>query len=277
MKTKPAKLLMAMLLGMSSMALVSTSVLAGDDNSSHGSGGDDHSHSSGSDDQHSGSSSSSTPSCTGQPMSACGLNIVKITCTGSAISTSSKDKSGHEEGDDSHDSTDKDSSSKNDRDHNDDMHSDHKDRSQGSNKQGDGKISICHRMGGAEVSLTVANDGYASGHSKHDLDTIGRCSDFDTDKSSDDSKTDKNKDHKISLSDTGYRLGVTTTQIACLKGPSNTSYTIGGTTYPGANLNGSNVSVVIKGLSQSTNPTSSQGANQGSNSSSSRGGAKNLY
>lgn len=252
MKTKPAKLLMAMMLGMGSLAFVSTSVLADDSKDSK-------------DSKDSSGSSSSAPSCTGQPMTTCGLNIVKITCTGTTISSSSKDKSGKDESDDTgHDSKDKDSSNKNDRDYNDDMHKDHHDHSADATGN---KVSICHRMGGAEVSLTVANDGWLNGHSKHPLDTIGRCSDFDKDKSDDDSKADKDKDTKISASDVGYSLGVTTTQIACLKGPSSTSYTIGGKTYPGANLNGSNVSVDIKG----------QATTQGSNTSSSRGGAKTLH
>jgi hypothetical protein len=262
MKTKPAKLLMAMLLGMGSLAFVSTSALA--DNSKDSK-----------DSKDSSGSSSSTPSCTGQPMSTCGLNIVKITCAGTTISASSKDKSGKDEGDDdTHKSKDKDSNNKNDRDYNDDMHKDHHDHSADASGN---KVSICHRMGGAEVSLTVANDGWLSGHSKHALDTIGRCADFDKDKSDDDSKSDKDKDSKISASDVGYSLGVTTTQIACLKGSSSSSYTIGGKTYPGANLNGPTISVVIKGQSSTTTPGSSQGATQGSNTSSSRGGAKTLH
>ena len=71
-------------------------------------------------------------------------------------------------------------------------------------------------MGGAVVSLVVANDGWLSGHSKHALDTIGRCEDFDSKKSDDDSKEDKDKDHKMSASDAGYSIGLTTTQISCL-------------------------------------------------------------
>ena len=267
MKTKPAKLLMAMMLGMGSLAFVSTSALADDSKDSK-------------DSKDTSGSSSSAPSCSGRPMTTCGLNIVKITCTGSSISSSSKDKSGKDESDDdSHKSKDKDSGGKNDRDRYQESHQDHKDRS---NDPNDGKIAICHRMGGAEVSIVVANDGWLNGHSKHPLDTIGRCADFDKDKSDDDSKADKDKDTKISASDVGYSLGVTTTQIACLKGPSSTSYTIGGKTYPGANLNGPNVSVDIKG--QATSSTSSggqgsggQGSTQSSNTSSSRGGAKTLH
>jgi len=71
-------------------------------------------------------------------------------------------------------------------------------------------------MGGAETSLVVANDGKLSGHSKHALDTVERCEDFHARKDDDDSKEDKDKDHKISASDVGYSIGITTTQVACL-------------------------------------------------------------
>ena len=77
---------------------------------------------------------------------------------------------------------------------------------------------------GPKSSLVVANDGWLSGHSKHALDTIGRCGDdFDNAKNDDDSKEDKDKDHKISASDAGYAIGLTPSLIACLKGaPGNT-------------------------------------------------------
>lgn len=39
------------------------------------------------------------------------------------------------------------------------------------------KVTICHRMGNAEVTLDVDDDGYFHGHSKHPLDTEGRCAD----------------------------------------------------------------------------------------------------
>lgn len=238
MKTKPAKLLMALLFGLGSTTIFSTAAFA-----------DDHDHNS--------AVSASSANCTGQLITACGLKVVKTTCTGSTVPTS---EHGHEnESDDnSHHSKDKDSDNKNDRDYNDDSHRDHHDHS---NDPKGSKVSVCHRMGGAEVSLTVANDGWLSGHSKHALDTIGRCADFDTDKSSDDSKADKDKDHKISASDAGYSLGLTTTQIACLKGSTGSTYTINGTTYPGAALNTATSSISIQSPSQGP----------------SRGGARTLH
>jgi hypothetical protein len=249
MKTKPAKLLMALLLGMGSSAFVASVALA-----------DDSKEAKDSKDSH---VSASSATCTGQLVSACGLKVVKTTCTGSTVPSSSKDKDGKDDTDDSsHLSKDKDShDNKNDRDRNDDFHKDHGDHS---NDAYGNKISICHRMGGAVVSLTVANDGWASGHSKHDLDTIGRCADFDADKNSDDaknSKDDKDKDHKISLSNTGYSMGLTTTQIACLNGSPGSTYTINGTTYPGAGLNSGSFAISI------------QSVNQGP----SRGGARTLH
>jgi hypothetical protein len=200
MKTKPAKLLMAMLLGMGSLAIVSTSALAEDSKDSK--------------DSKDSNVTASTQRCATNVDTSCGVKVLLTTCSGSSAS---KDTKSDESDDSKHTSKDKDSKTgKNDRDYNDDMHRDHKDRSQGSNKEADGKISICHRMGGAEVSLTVANDGWLNGHSKHPLDTIGRCEDFHAAKDSDDSKEDKDKDHKISASDAGYAAGLTTTQIDCL-------------------------------------------------------------
>lgn len=261
MKTKPAKLLMAMLLGMGSMAVATTSAFA-DDNSSSNS-------SKNSSDSKSSAGTPASSQCTDQLVSACGVNVVKTTCSVAPVSSSTK--SG-ESDDSSHKSSDKDShDNKNDHDRNDDFHKDHRDRS--SDSVGN-KISICHRMGGAEVSLTVANDGWASGHSKHALDTIGRCSDFDSDKSNDDSKQEKDKsdveknhETKSSLSDAGYSMGLTLNQIACLKGSPSSSYTINGTTYPGAGFNSSNVTVSLQGT----------GASGASSSRSSRGGARTLH
>ncbi len=41
------------------------------------------------------------------------------------------------------------------------------------------KVTICHRMGGARVTIDVDDDGYFHGHSKHPMDTEGRCEDQD--------------------------------------------------------------------------------------------------
>ncbi|MDD2721175.1 MAG: hypothetical protein PHH47_07705 [Gallionella sp.] len=203
MKTKPAKLLMALLLGMGSVAFVATTAYAEDSKDSKDSK-----------DSGDGKSTSTAPKCTGQVISDCGVKFVLTTCTGSTVASSSKDKDGKDEGDDkNHESKAKDSDGKNDRDRYDESHRDHADRS-GDAKEG--KIAVCHRMGGAAVSLVVANDGWLSGHSKHALDTVGRCEDFDAAKKDDDSKEDKDKDHKVSASDVGYSIGLTTTQVACL-------------------------------------------------------------
>ena len=212
MRTKPAKLLMALLLGMGSLAIVSTPAFADDSKDSKDS-----------------KDSSSVTGCTGKVIYDCGVKFVLTTCNGSSIASTSKDKDGKDESDDDkHESKDKTSdkdkdgkdkagTAKNDHDRNEDTHRDHLDRSAGSEHQeGDGKIAICHRMGGAETSLVVANDGKLSGHSKHALDTVERCEDFHARKDDDDSKEDKDKDHKISASDVGYSIGITTTQVACL-------------------------------------------------------------
>jgi len=196
MRTKPAKLLMALLLGMGSLAIVSTPAFADDSEESE--------------------DSSSVTGCTGRVIYDCGVKFVQTTCPGSTVSASRNDES-DESDDESHESKAKDSDDKNDHDRNEESHRDHLDRSAGSEHQeGDGKIAICHRGGGAETSLVVPNDGKASEHYKHDLDTVERCEDFHARKDDDDSKEDKDKDHKISVSDVGYSSGITTTQVACL-------------------------------------------------------------
>lgn len=207
MKTKPAKLLMALLLGVGSLSFAATAAFAEDSKDSK--------------DTKDGEtkSSSSAPTCTGKVVSDCGVKFVLTTCTGSTASASS----GNDEHDDtSHESKAKDSNNKNDRDRYEESHRDHADRS-GDAKEG--KIAVCHRMGGAAVSLVVANDGWLSGHSKHALDTVGRCEDFEAIRRDDDSKEDKDKDHKVSASDVGYSIGLTTTQVACLN-----KYNTGNTT-----------------------------------------------
>jgi len=265
MKTQPAKLLMALLLGLSSSALITTSAFADD-----------------SEDSSSSSSSSSAKKCSDKLVSACGLQVIATTCTGT-IPSSSKDKDGNEEtDDDSHKS--KDSDGGHDRKDHEDSHADHHDRS---HESGHEKISICHRMGGAEKSLTVANDGYAGGHSRHALDTIGRCEDFNKDKENDDSKAenDKNNDekdreNKSSLSDAGYSIKLKLNQIACLKGSTSSHYTINGTTYSGGNLNSSNVSVRFAATGArgagSTGGSGGSGDTSGG-STSTRGGARTLH
>ena len=202
MRTKPAKLLMALLLGMGSLAIVSTPAFADDSEESEES-----------------EDSSSVTGCTGKVIYKCGVKFVQTTCPGSTVSASRNDESDEsdESDDESHESKAKDSDDKNDHDRNEESHRDHKDRSAASGHQeGDGKIAICHRKGGAETSLVVPNDGKAHGHSSHDLDTVERCEDFHARKDDDDSKEDKDKDHKISVSDVGYSSGFTPAQVACL-------------------------------------------------------------
>ncbi len=271
MNVKPAKLLLALLLGAGALAFASTAAFAddsknSDSNSSNSNNSDSkNSNSSSSDSKSSDDGKSAVTSsarCSSTLVSACGLKIVKTTCPSNMVSASTKSE---ERDDNSHKSKDKDSKSKNDRDYNDDMHKDHADHSRDSSGN---KISICHRMGGAEVTLTVANDGWLSGHSKHALDTIGRCDDFDVAKNNDDKfSKESDKDSKISASDAGYAMGLTTTQIACLKGSPNSTYTINGTPYPGADLNSGNTAITLQGF----------GAGGNSASRSTRGGARTLH
>ncbi len=188
--------------------------------------------------------SPSNAECTGELISACGMKVVKTACTGNSISAQT---SADESDDTSHLSKEKDTDNKNDHDYYVESHKDHSDRSK---YPLGNKLSICHRMGGVERTLLVTNDGWLSGHSKHDLDTIGRCSDFDAAKLSDDLKTDSDKDHKVSASDTGYSMGLTTTQIACLKGSPGQTFTINGTPYPGAGLNSSNFAISFQSPTQ---------------------------
>lgn len=39
------------------------------------------------------------------------------------------------------------------------------------------KVTICHRMGNARVTIDVDDDGWFHGHDKHPMDTEGRCED----------------------------------------------------------------------------------------------------
>lgn len=197
MKTKPAKLLLALLFGMSSMAFVSTSAFAADSKESK--------------DSKDSKVSENTAQCKGVVNNSCGVSVIVTTCTGSSTPTDDKDA------DKSKDKDSKSDKSKSDKDRadNDDSHRDHADRSAGE------KVSICHRAGGARQTLLVANDGWLSGHSKHTLDTVGRCVDFD-DAKNDDSKKDSDKD--ISASDAGYKK-LTPSQIDCLSNlPGNVSF-----------------------------------------------------
>ncbi|MDO9012867.1 MAG: hypothetical protein Q7U78_13845 [Gallionella sp.] len=264
MKTQPANLLLALMLGFASMAFVSTSVLAGSSEDSKKEQEDkdkedkedkDKKDKEDKDakDTKDAKDSSDSASCTSKLIKACALDVIQTTCPEGKQPTSTiKGKDGKGESDDKeHTSKDKDSvTNKNDRDRYEESRVDHKDRS----NTKDGKIAICHRMGGARVSLVVANDGWLNGHSKHALDTIGRCEDFD-DAKNDDSKKDSDK--KISASDAGYSRGFTPSQIDCLTGPTNSTYTINGKSYPGAIPVGKASTTTI------TIPSSNQGSSRG--------------
>jgi hypothetical protein len=227
MKTQPANLLLALMLGFTGMVFVSTSVMAGssdeskkekeekekekedkekEDKDKKDKDEKDAKDAKDAKDSKDSKDVSDSASCSSKLIAACGLNVIQTTCS-SYPSYSIKST---EVDDGKHKSKDKDSKFKNDRDYNDDSHKDHVNRS---NDSVGNKVAICHRMGGARVNLVVANDGWLSGHSKHALDTIGRCEDFDEAKN-DSSKKDSDK--KISASDAGYDRGLTPSQINCL-------------------------------------------------------------
>jgi len=253
MKIKPAQLVMALILGFGSLTFVSTAAWASSESKDSKDSKDSETKST--------SSTSSTSSCKGTLITACGVKLIKTTCTGAASSSKSYDIKSEENDDSKHESKAKDSNNKNDRDYAEEGQRDHRDRS---NDSEGSKVSVCHRMGGAEVSLLVANDGWLNGHSKHPLDTIGRCSDFDAKENSaksdssstkDADRKERDEDTKISASSAGYASGLTPSQISCLKGSSSTTYTVGGTPYPGGNINTSDPSVSFNIQSATQGPS----------------------
>lgn len=147
-----------------------------------------------------------TSRCTGVEVSACGVTIVKTVCTNSSDTDGDRDEAYERHGsDDGHSarthSTDIDASDgantyrKDDRippsaypGHEHDYDFDytdprgeahHVDESERMGTSPDGKITICHRMGGARVTLDVPDDQIegvrAHGHGSHEMDTLGRC------------------------------------------------------------------------------------------------------
>ncbi|HCI13474.1 MAG: hypothetical protein A2063_09285 [Gallionellales bacterium GWA2_60_142] len=236
MKNKPAKLLMALMLSIGSIAFVSTAAYAEDDKSKDTETKDSKDSKDSKDTE---AKDSKDTDCTTTHTDACSLSIYKTTCTDAATIADIKSKAekSEEQDDGTHKSKDKDTKGKNDRDYVEDSHKDHANRS-GSSEGG--KVAICHRMGGAEVSLVVANDGYLNGHSKHALDTVGRCGDFDDDDRSKSSK-DKDTDTKVSASDS---CRITQSIVSCLKGDEGSTHTINGKSYtsPGG-LNASGVKI----------------------------------
>ena len=262
------KLIAALILGMSSLALASIAYA----DSSHGQGqgqsqgeGDGH----GSDDHggDDGGGGSSSTGCTGTVINACGMQIVKSVCS----TSSSEDSDGHHdnehqdaEDDDrggdndshGHHYTDDDRDSPSNHpgsdysfdyyyDSNGSMHqcshsnpapagvqTYHVDNSHRIGTSPDGKITICHRMGGAEVTLNIPDDQIngvkAHGHGNHPLDTIGRCEDEDD--------TDPGHD-AVPRQKLSQQSNVTTSVQACLAAPAGTQVTVtlaGGSTWTGA-------------------------------------------
>ncbi len=272
---KPAKLIMALVIGLSSLSLATAYADNGNNdnqnqgNDGNGEGGD-----------HGGGGSQSSTSCSGSVVSACGLNIVQSTC---ATQTNTDN--------DRHDSEEHQDAEDNDREHDDDQnHKDnhgndmtygeddrtppsqypgqdfsfdyyydasgnmqlgispnpgqeptiHVDNSERLGTSPDGKITICHREGGAEVTLNIPDDQIngvkAHGHGDHDMDTIGRCEDEDDS----DPSHDTVPRQKLSQKPT-----VTTSVQACLSAPAGTPVTVtlaNGQTWsgsaPGCNASG---------------------------------------
>lgn len=116
----------------------------------------------------------------------------------------------------------------------------------------DGKITICHRMGGARVTLDVPDDQIngvkAHGHGDHDMDTLGRCEDQE-DASGNDDPAKIAAATKLS-----QNTSVTGSVAACLDAPAGTSMTVSlanGTIWtgsaPGCNAAGISCSVPFGG------------------------------
>ncbi len=114
----------------------------------------------------------------------------------------------------------------------------------------DGKITICHRMGGARVTLDVPDDqmygAKAHGHGIHPLDTFGRCEDQEDAEGNDDPA-------KIAAA-TPLSQGssISASMTACLAVPAGTNVTVtlpNGSTWtgpaPGCNASGVSCSVPV--------------------------------
>ena len=228
-----------------------------------------------------GSSSSST--CTGTVVSACGVQIVKSVCS---TTTQAHEEDDHENEEHQHaESDDREHDDYDGHGHNDadndrdspenhpgqdfsfDYHYDsngnmqvgassdpseptiHVNNSEREGTSPDGKITICHRMGGAEVTLDIPDDQIngvkAHGHGDHDMDTIGRCEDEDDN----DPSHDTVPRQKLSQSPV-----VSTSVQACLSAPAGTPITVTlptGQTWsgnaPGCNASGVSCSVPVGG------------------------------
>ena len=111
----------------------------------------------------------------------------------------------------------------------------HVDWSQRMGTSPDGKITICHRMGGARVTLDVPDDQFfgvrAHGHGNHPMDTLGRCEDQE-DASGNDDPAKIASAVKLSTNPS-----VTPSVAGCLAAPQGTNVTVdfsNGTTWTGA-------------------------------------------
>lgn len=107
----------------------------------------------------------------------------------------------------------------------------------------DNKITICHRMGGARVTLDIPDDQFfgvrAHGHGNHEMDTLGRCEDQEDGSGNDDPA-------KIAAAvKLSNDPSVTPSVAGCLAAPAGTTVSVtlsGGTTWtgpaPGCNASG---------------------------------------
>ena len=98
------------------------------------------------------------------------------------------------------------------------------DHSQRMGTSPDDKITICHRMGGARVTLDIPDDQIdgvrAHGHGNHPLDTLGHCQDQEDGAGNDDPAKIANA---VKLS---TNSAVTPSMAGCLAAPAGTNVTV---------------------------------------------------
>ena len=302
-----SKLLMALIIGLSSLSLSPAYADHGNGNGNQNQGdngngnGEDNGGDNGNGGDHgNGNGNQPSTSCTGTTVQACGLNIVKSTC----VTQSNMHRDGHE-GEEQTDAEDDDREHKDDgegdghscEDHDTDSPSNHPGQDfsfqyyydgSGNMQLGtspnpgqeptilvstserlgtspDGKITICHREGGARVTLNIPDDQIngvkAHGHGDHPLDTIGRCEDEDDN----DPSRDTVPRQKLS-----QQSNVTTSVQGCLSAPSGTPVTVtlsNGQTWtgnaPGCNASGVSCSVPMGGSASGSTLTNNGLPNRG--------------
>ena len=244
------KLLVALLFGLGSMTFAATAVYA------------DSSHSNNGNDDHENEGSGSTTNCSRSVVSACGLQIVKFTCqTQGRSDDDENDSEEHQNGESDNRDNDKDNNGHSYTQDDEDSPSNHPGQDYSfdytdpegvshhvttSERMGtapDGKLTICHRMGGAEVTLNIPDDQIngvrAHGHGDHDMDTIGRCEDQEDAEGHDDPA-------KVAAAPkVSQKTQVTSSVTACLAAPAGTAVTVNlanGTSWtgtaPGCNASG---------------------------------------